>query len=675
MARLVLVDDETGADAKVSEADTPFVVRAGRALSDIPRQVGLTARYAIEGPAQAAQIVTEPIRAAMGLAGVKAAPLGESAAWLADKIGLPSPRNETERVVGDATRLMSGSAATMGAGGAMSSLPGMTGKLGQLLAANPGQQLAASVGAGLAGGASREAGADPLTQAGASLLGGIGGGIAASAGSRAVDVAKSLLPKNIDQQITVTLQRAGIDFGNLPAQTQAALRQEVGAALRTGRELNPEALSRLADFRALGITPTRGMITQDPVQITREMNLAKIGANSSDGSLGGLAGIQNRNNARLIEVMNESGAAGGDPFVAGEATLAAIRARDASMKKGVDAAYSQARELYGREVPLDRQSVIGAIWDRVNAENKGAFFPSELKQTINRISQGKEPFTVGVLDNLETMLATASRATQDGNVKRAIQLAREAILDSPLSPVKNAVGGNQAVTQDVAAALRAADETPAQVMEALRQARAAARDRFSWQESSPPVSAAIGGMEPDKFFQRFVLNGTVADAQTIAANGGGEATKAAILDFLKTRALNGATDETGKFSQAAFRKALNTIGERKLELFFSPEELQNLQRIGRVSSLMMNQPVGSAVNNSNSGATLLGRGYDALRFVADKIPFGRAAILDPLQSIDVSMRNRSALNVTPGLLGAPETTPMWERLVSPMIATGGLLAP
>ena len=29
-----------------------------RGLSDIPRQLGLTARYALEGPAQAAQLVT-----------------------------------------------------------------------------------------------------------------------------------------------------------------------------------------------------------------------------------------------------------------------------------------------------------------------------------------------------------------------------------------------------------------------------------------------------------------------------------------------------------------------------------------------------------------------------------------------------------------------------------------
>lgn len=670
MARLVLVDD-----AAPEDKDEPFVIRAGKAISDIPRQVGLTARYAIEGPAQAAQLVTEPVRMGIdALFGTKSAPLGQSAAWLADKIGLPSPRNETERVVGDAARLMSGSAATMGAGAAASSLPGLTGRVGQVVAANPGQQLSAAVGAGLAGGAARESGADPLTEAGASLLGGIGGGMVANAGSRAASSLKALLPRDVDQQITITLQRAGIDFSRLPAQAQTALRQEVADALRTGRELNPTALSRLADFRALGVTPTRGMITQDPVQITREMNLAKMGANSSDGSLGRLANVQNRNNARLIEVMNEAGANQGDPFRAGQTFARTVMDQDARMADEVTRLYGNARNMFGGDIPLNRADVIDAIHANLGARNVNAFLPGDLRSHINEIARGDGQFTVNSIDQLMRVVSNTRPA--DGNQAMALQAVREALLNTPLTPLKRDFGGGQVVTQAVADALRNADDAPNQVRSAIDAARAAARERFSWQESAEPIRAVINGAEPDKLFQRFVLNGTVADAQAIAGTPAAAEMRSAILDHLKSRAVNGATDETAKFSQAAYRKALNAIGERKLEAFFSPDELQNLERVARVSSLMMNQPVGSAVNNSNTTGTLLGRGYDALRFVADKIPFGRAAILDPLQGIDVSMRNRSAMNVTPGLLNAPENTPMWERLVSPMIATsGGLLAP
>ena len=43
----------------------PVAVSTGRAINSIPRQLGLTARYAMEGPAEAAQIVTEPVAGLM----------------------------------------------------------------------------------------------------------------------------------------------------------------------------------------------------------------------------------------------------------------------------------------------------------------------------------------------------------------------------------------------------------------------------------------------------------------------------------------------------------------------------------------------------------------------------------------------------------------------------------
>jgi len=262
----------------------------------------------------------------------------------------------------------------------------------------------------------------------------------------------------------------------------------------------------------------------------------------------------------------------------------------------------------------------------------------------------------------------------DGNERAAIQAVRDALLQTPLTPLKNEFVGGQMVTGAMAGALREADEAPSRVREAINQARAAAKGRFDWQESARPIEAVINGAEPDKIFRKFVLSGDVADAEAIARSAAAPEMKAAIVDFLKARALNGASDETGKFSQAAFRKAMDSIGERKLGLFFEPEEMQQLRRIARVSSLMMTQPVGSAVNNSNSGTTLLGRGYDGLKWLADKVPFGRAAILDPINGIEVAIRQRNAANVVPGLLAPDEEIAMLQRLISPTIAAGGLLA-
>jgi len=141
---------------------------------------------------------------------------------------------------------------------------------------------------------------------------------------------------------------------------------------------------------------------------------------------------------------------------------------------------------------------------------------------------------------------------------------------------------------------------------------------------------------------------------------------------LKEKALNGSADEVGKFSQSAYNKALNQIGDRKLSLFFSPEELNQLRTVGRVASYMQNQPVGSAVNNSNSGALLLGKGIDLL----NKLPGGQTFLGQPLQNINVSIQQRAAQNVLPGLLATQPRQPMASGLLAPAAAfSGGLLAP
>ena len=105
-------------------ASPPAAVQAGTALRDVPRQVGLTARYALEGPAQALSIFTEPIRQyitdplvrlATGKTGSSQS-INQMATGAADAIGLPAPQTANERVVGDIARTMAGAGGT-GSGG------------------------------------------------------------------------------------------------------------------------------------------------------------------------------------------------------------------------------------------------------------------------------------------------------------------------------------------------------------------------------------------------------------------------------------------------------------------------------------------------------------------------------------------------------------------------------
>jgi hypothetical protein len=178
--------------------------------------------------------------------------------------------------------------------------------------------------------------------------------------------------------------------------------------------------------------------------------------------------------------------------------------------------------------------------------------------------------------------------------------------------------------------------------------------------------------------QSYIIGGTAREAEDLVRQVGPQGMapiKEAILSHLKEKALSGASDETGKFSQAAFTKALNALGERKLSLIFAPEELRALRNNARVASLMMSQPVGSAVNNSNSTAMLMGRGLDALSSLAGKLPLGRQVVVDPLQDVMVSLRQRQAQNLMPGLLAGQPKQSMVQPYLLPGLAAGGLLAP
>lgn len=663
-------------------------VEAGAAINSIPRQIGLTARYGLEGLANMAQIATEPIRYATdrltGQVG-KTKPLGALVTQGLDAIGLPSPETANERTIGDASRLVAGGGGMIkGAqalGGVANSALQFAGreapaiaqsaaqKAGQFLAANPGQQLASAAGAGLAGGASREAGGGAGMQALAALGGGVMGGMAAPAIGGLANAGRRMLtpamtPQQMDQQLSVVLNRAGVDVSQIPDAVRTSLRTELADAMRAGRELNPQAVARLADFRMTNTTATRGMVSQDPVQITREMNLAKMGANSSDRGLQGLAQVQNQNNTRLIGNLNDAGANLGDQFRAGQAAIGGIQGRSAAMEGTKTQAYNALEAMPGYRAPMGANP-ISNINAALGEEAAMPFMPEKISRYMNAfLAPDAPPFTPQAYNNLQKMLSSASTSA-DGNERRAVAVAMRALENTPIT-AGNAVPA--AASQAVAGSARDA-------IGQLQVARAANRDWRTFQESARPISAAVNGAQPDKFVQQFVINGTLDDARAIAQNAPVTEIKNAVMEHLKSKALNGAADEVGKFSQSAFNKELTKIGDRKLSLFFTPAEITALRANGRVASYMQNQPVGSAVNNSNSGALLLGRGYDALRGIAGKIPFGQSLLIDPLTNIEISLRSNQARNVLPGLLAAPaQRPPSGQGLLLPAIAAGGLLS-
>ena len=126
---------------------------------------------------------------------------------------------------------------------------------------------------------------------------------------------------------------------------------------------------------------------------------------------------------------------------------------------------------------------------------------------------------------------------------------------------------------------------------------------------------------PDNFFNRYVLNGTADDVNSLMGMvpDQGRALQMQALEYLKGKALGGASDEIGTFSQAAFNKALNSIGNVKLNALFGPQQAAQLRQIGRVAANVQAEPAGAAVNHSNTAAAGASMALNALTSLADKM--------------------------------------------------------
>lgn len=675
--------------AKILFAEKPAVVSVGESLRQIPRQVGLTARAGMEGIGDTVGIFSEPVRAvvnpvlrAVGLNG--AASPREMAGMAADAIGLPKPEGPTERVAADAARTMAGAGGLAGAAKKTAQVLTGTGQaVMEALAANPGTQAVSAAGSGAAGGAVREAGGTEGEQFAASLVGGLGAAGAASLAEKAYNGIKSavgtlLKPKQSMTDVTVVLNQilsdSGYDVAAIPGRVRAEMAFEVKKAMDTGKQINPEVIRRIADYGAVGATPTKGTVTLDPVQITQEKNLAKMGANSTDPKLQAFARLQNDNNATLIENLNDLGAAGPNASNASGPVIKAIQGREAAAKAKENALYAKARDSAGRALELDSEGFVSDAYNRLAKDNKGAFLPAEIGKVLEQLRTGKvkmpdgtevaAPFTVDTIDSLKTMLATASRASKDGNVRAAIANVRDALEGVNLRAVGKPVGGNQIVDPTkLAAAQGQADTLSQEALDAFDKARRFARAKRTWEESAPGISAALDDPNPDRFVTDFILSKSNSASSPDVAKmmftlrkspEAMQALKENVLGFLKEAALGkGRADEVGNFSASGYNAALDKIKE-KLPLFFKPEEIAQLKALGRVASYETVQPRGSAVNNSNTAGTFAGLlDKIASSGMLGRIPFADAALRTPARNWSTQIGIKNALEPNASVVVKP----------------------
>ncbi|WP_439684869.1 Mannosyl-glycoprotein endo-beta-N-acetylglucosamidase-like domain-containing protein [Cupriavidus oxalaticus] len=460
---------------------------------------------------------------------------------------------------------------------------------------NFGVNKAAQIGLGGAAGAAGGVAADKLIQGASNLVNRVRA--AAQSGQR--------IAANADDLLQQAAREQGIDLNSIPQSILDSARGQVTQALRRNQSLDARAVLRAAEAESVlgpqgGLTV--GQATRDPQQFTREMNLRGV-----EGAGNALTDRFAAQNNRLIQALNERGAAGAPgEFQTGNRLLDALRGYDTGRRAEISGLYNQARALNAGEIPLNHREFADTALAGLEQEMKSGFLPPQIQNIVNGISRGEIPLNISTAEQIKSTLAEATRAAQrsgDGNTVRALGIVRDALEGAaPLGDVR--FGGNQVVPFG---AQLPPSSLGAEAQGAFNAARSAARARFGELEANPALRAAVEGAEPDKFFQARVLNAPVREVRalldTVPEQAG--AVRQQVVDYLKRQALGGASDEVGKFSQSGYNRALSKLGNDKLAAIFSPEEVAQLQSVGRVASYIQAQPAGAAVNNSNSAAAVM----------------------------------------------------------------------
>lgn len=486
-----------------------------------------------------------------------------------------------------------------------------------------------------------------------------------SASDAAVDSAADTITANI-------AKTAVDDPAKINPDVYSAIRQEVGESLKAGVNPSAEVATRRMDAAALPVPVhlTRGQASRDPMQWAWEHRAS--GQRGVGEPLSDLLANQNR---ALVQNLNELGAAAApSPYDASQRVISHIQGMDEQLRQKVNEAYSKVRNSAGRSASVSTEGFAQAAKSKLtdgNPELAGLasladYLPETIARQYNDIVTGKLPLTVDTIQFLDRAWGGVARGSGDDTARNAINKLRSALNEAP---VDDAIGKES--------------------MEAYKAARAMAAQRFGLIESNPAYKAVVDGTkagEPDKFFQTFIEGSNVAQLKGLKQLIGPE--NVAMLQNtsvgqMKRAALNKASDEAGKFSQAAYNRILRdpVRAPRIRELFAdNPKTLDQLYRLGRVSENLISVPAASRVNTSNTAGEVANIVRDVAKSetgqaLTSMLPnwvtgLGRVATKAG-EEVKEAQAVREA--VSPGVTAAPLPKPrqLGMRRLSDLLARGG----
>ena len=482
----------------------------------IARQVGLTARYGMEGLGQVADIIGSPLNMLVNKAtGSQLGTPSQSMSNFATMLGLPQPQTGLEKGVGNVTRALAGVPAMAGVGGLLQQAPNLTAQVvGRGLAAQPAAQMAgATAGTGSAEIARNQFDVqNPLALLGINLAAGLP---ASAVAARAANIPSGTNYRDpvTGQLIESAAQRGvNIDVGDVGGPGSALLRKtrQFGDTTQDANQTKSAQVRNLIEkvteqVKPASVTKEGGEKLVIANDLRRQYRNAKDAVSPVFERAEKLAGntsipLGNTNNA-TINVLDQF------PVTADTAVINKVIERTNNLLQAGGGTYKELRDL---------QSTVGAELNRVQ---KGVPTGSYNEKQVNALSQ----LYKGLADDVDAWAAPRTLNNK---------------------PVYTPAGAEHA-----------------RAMEQFRNTVVPFRQD---QDIYKIVSSKTPANEIDKIAQSFSLTGNPATAElavSLMSNTGKQAAQYSILNQARSAAIN--ADAAAMLSSPAFTRTLN-LGRSEL---------------------------------------------------------------------------------------------------------------
>lgn len=400
------------------------------------------------------------------------------------------------------------------------------------------------------------------------------------------------IPVQVELTLKQNLSGGGVNWNNLDAEVKKQLIDDgVSILTKTGKFEGPEVenLIRKTNLVAQGFTPTKGMVTRNPVDWTIERNLQKgetAGAVLGDSITKVDQANQNAARTGLRTLAEKTQGTGGSSYSTGKAAFTTIQKIADDSQKAVSDVYGEIRKVHGDKSGITMDNVTAFLDDI-----KDSAYADKLYSTIKT--------------KMESM---ADPETGTLTVKQAEELRKWIGKVVPKTEF-GAADAKRAIDADV---LASAGE------DFFKGARKAAMERFQ-RLHNPAIQKVLdtaGELGEDKtamnWVEQQVIKGGPGDIQklkeVLTSTDYGKKGGAELWNNIRRRTMEWLADQAegqqGGVSGTNFNKAIEKLGEDRLQAIFKADEIAAIQKFQQALESATVEPFGSAPNRSNTAPAL-----------------------------------------------------------------------